>query len=157
MAETLNQRDVFPNLSTVHAALIVKHCADITLQISETYIVEDVHIAPDLREEAFDQWIGRDLKDIVCTDSQSKLGFVVGDNCASDTSEGRWHEMNFKAPGAGETIPLHVKFFRMVLDDRHAHLLCARDLRPLGEAQERFQRELSDYVRRTTSDEPRTD
>jgi len=156
MSERIRNPDQSPSLSAVHAALIVKHCADITLQISDSYIVEDVHIAPDLPSEAFEVWIGQDLKDIVCDDSQSKLGFVVGDNCASDTSEGRWHEMNFHAPN-GDPIPLQVKFFRLVVDNRQAHLLCARDLRPLGQAQARFQRELTDYVRRTASNDPPTD
>lgn len=156
MSENVNDPDQFRGLSSVHASLIVKHCADITLQVSETYVVEDVYVAPGIEDAAFKAWIGQDLKDILCTDSQSKLGFVVGDNCASDTSEGRWHEMNFNTP-QGDPIPLQVKFFRLVLDDRHSHLLCARDLRPLGRAQARFQRELKDYVRRTASDDPSTE
>lgn len=156
MTDKASDPDPFPSLSSAHAALIVKHCADITLEISDSYIVEEVFIAPSLPPESFEVWIGQDLKDIVCTDSQSKLGFVVGDNCASDTSEGRWHEMNFNAP-SGDPIPLQVKFFRLVVDDRQAHLLCARDLRPLGQAQARFQRELSDYVRRTAAPDPPID
>ncbi|MEM6482303.1 MAG: hypothetical protein AAF922_19265 [Pseudomonadota bacterium] len=157
MSEGLDDHpEQFSGLSSVHAALIVKHCSDITLQVSETYVVEDVHVAPGVADASFGVWIGQDLKDIVCADSQSKLGFVVGDNCASDDSEGRWHEMNFNAPH-GDPIPLQVKFFRLVVDDRQAHLLCARDLRPLGKAQARFQRELTDYVRRTASDDPAED
>lgn len=156
MTERIKSSDRSPSLSKLHASLIVKHCSDITLQVSDHYVVEDVHIAPGIEDVAFETWIGQDLKDIICTDSQSKLGFLVGDNCASDTSEGLWHEMNFNAPH-GDPIPLQVKFFRLVVNNRQAHLLCARDLRPLGRAQERFQRELSDYVRRTTSDDPPTD
>ncbi|MEM6578804.1 MAG: hypothetical protein AAF678_09955 [Pseudomonadota bacterium] len=156
MSERSGETDEFPCLSSVHAAMIVKHCADITLQISDDYVIKDVYAAPGLHEDAFRDWIGQDLKDIVCADSQSKIGFVVGDNCASDTSEGRWHEMNFNAPKGG-AIPLHVKFFRLVVDNRQAHLLCARDLRPLGQAQARFQRELSDYVSRTASTDPPID
>lgn len=152
MSESLSDHEPFAGLSSVHAALIVKHCADITLQVSDSYVIEDVHISPGMPDESFRDWIGQELKDIVCTDSQSKLGFVVGDNCASDTSEGRWHEMNFNGP-RGDPLPLHVKFFRLVVDDRQAHLLCARDLRPLGRAQERFQRELNDYVRRSAADD----
>ncbi|MEM9499840.1 MAG: hypothetical protein AAGA28_18110 [Pseudomonadota bacterium] len=144
----------FPCLSSAHAAMVIRQCADITMQVSDHYIVEDLHIAPEINASAIAHWVGKPLSDIVCDDSQSKLGLVVGDNCASLASEGRWHEMNFKT-ASGRSLPLQVKFFRKVLDDDHAHLLCARDLSAVGDATERFQRELTNYERRTSRTGPR--
>lgn len=149
MSDDTPDHTPFPSLSSVHAALIVKHCADLTLQISESYVVENVYVAPGVVNDAFEVWTGQDLKDIICNDSLAKLGLVVGDNCASETSEGLWHEMNFKSART-RSIPLNVKFFRRVVKGTDAHLLCARDLRPMSRAQKRFQRELTDYARRTT-------
>ena len=132
----------FPRVSSNAAKTIVLECSDLTLLLSDDLTVRDVYCSPPLDRALFVNWIGQKIHSVVSKDSTMKLANVISDNAALPSSERVWRHLNF-ALSTTKDIPLLVKYFAFNEGDNPLHLICARDLSPVLEMQQRVQSELT--------------
>lgn len=138
--------NVFPSVSSKEAETLVVQCSDLTLVLSPEMTIEEIFCAPSLDAVRFDPWIDRDLRSIVSPDSWIKIDGLIGDNSASPGSEGAWRHLNFEME-PNVSIPLLAKYFAFEEGDRLVQLICARDLSPVLEMQQRLQKELTQLAK----------
>lgn len=131
----------FPNVSANDAAVLVVECADITLELSDDWVVRGVHCPSGLASEQFEPWAGQALKEIVSSDSLPKLPLLFGDNSARADSERRWRHLNLTTD-TGAVVPFLLKYFMFEGVIGPVHVVCGRDLRPIVDMQNQLQNEL---------------
>ncbi len=83
-------------------------------------------------------WENKSFLEIVSEDSRPKVDVLLQDNSARNLTEGRWRHLNLQGSD-GTELPLLIKFFRFAHEGASTHLICARDLRPLSDAQQQWQ------------------
>lgn len=139
---------VLPALSSAHASTVIRECADVTLIVTQGYRIEAGFVSGSIDPNEVADWPGQSLSSIVCEDSQAKIGYLIETDCASEHPQARWRHLNFQLSD-GSVLPLNVKFFRAVVSGSGMHLICGRDMRPIEQTQQRFQREIIAIERRT--------
>ena len=130
------------DLNNRQSSILIQQCSDLTFKLSSEFEILGIHCSTGFRTEAFVGWIGKSFHQIVSVESTRKLDRLFADNSASVLSEGRWRHLNFVADD-GSNLPLLLKFFRFVNEGTAAHLVVARDLSPVVDAQRRFVKEQS--------------
>ncbi len=130
----------FPSLTSERAQIVLSQCADLTIAVSFDMQVTGVLGSHDVDAADFQSWVGQNIAELVAPDSREKLRLLTDDNSASLDGEGRWRHLNFLTE-TGPDLPLLLKFFRFVNEGTAFHMICARDLRPMVNVQNRFQRE----------------
>lgn len=130
------------SLSARQSNLVVQQSSDLTLKLNERLEIEGVQCAPPLNTDQFEAWVGKPLNDVVSIESRPKIDRLLADNSAASGSESRWRHLNFRT-GKGDSLPLLLKFFRFVNEGTAAHLIVARDLSPVVNAQQSFVHEQS--------------
>lgn len=101
-------------------------------------VVLDVACSGSVARRSIEGWEGRDFAYLVSEDSQSKIEILLNDNSAMRGIGGKWRHLNFLSAHS-EELPLLIKFFRFAHEGTATNLICARDLRPLSNAQEQWQ------------------
>ena len=140
----MNERKPFsidlPALTAKQSQSLIFQCSDAVLFLSAEMTVMDVASSGDFDPLVLQGWEGAHLKDIIAEDSQTKIGALLNDNSVFSLDDGRWRHLNFTSGGDAD-LPLLVKFFRFVHEGTATHLICARDLRPLSNAQRKWQKQ----------------
>ncbi|MEM9277652.1 MAG: helix-turn-helix domain-containing protein [Pseudomonadota bacterium] len=129
----------FPTLSAIQLQVLLGQCADLTILLSNNLTVTDVLGSPDFDGEILQNWKGQRLETLVARDSLGKLAPLLEDNAATKTNETRWRHLNFVVEGTSD-LPLLTKFFRFANEGTAHHLICARNLGPSLDIQQRFMR-----------------
>ena len=141
----MSSTDAVANLSNGlepnDAFALVVQCADLTIRISPSNVVEEVVAAPSSKLGSLEQWIGQDLTEVISSESRPKLDLLFNDNAASPDSESIWRHLNFKLED-GSSLPLLLKYFSFSDVGNCIRLICARDLSPVQEMQQLLQKEL---------------
>lgn len=117
--------------------------ADIIITLDENYVVNGVTDPMNLDNLTLWKWTGRKIIDVVAPDSLPKVSRMLRAEGPEGSSSGRWRHVNF-IDAAGGNIPLLVKYFHLPSGPNTTRLIVGRDLRPMEEAQQRFQRALND-------------
>lgn len=122
--------------------------ADVIITLDDNYVVIGAtdHMAID--NLTLWKWTGRRLADIVAADSAPKIARMLREETPGAEGSTRWRHVNF-LDAANQNLPLLVKYFQLNAGAASTRLLVCRDLRPVQDAQKRFQQALSDFDART--------
>lgn len=128
----------FPALTAKQSQSLAFQCSDIVLNLSHDMVVVDVACSGSVPRSYIEGWDGRDFAALVSKDSKPKIDLLLNDNSALRETGGKWRHLNFLPNHAAE-LPLLIKFFRFPHKQTATNLICARDLRPLSDAQKQWQ------------------
>lgn len=116
---------------------LLRNTADLLLVLDENDLVVGV-AQPDVHNVALPaSWIGKQFKDLVSPESQSKLDGLFARDAATAGSHARWRHINLIDDSAG-SIPLLLKFASLTGQLENGRFLLGRDLRPTIEMQTQF-------------------
>ncbi|MFN3889347.1 MAG: hypothetical protein ACK4MV_03040 [Beijerinckiaceae bacterium] len=125
--------------------------ADVIITLDDNYIVIGVTDPMNIDNLTLWKWTGRKVIDVVSSESVPKLSRILREEAPGDTMSGRWRHINF-VDAAGGNLPLLVKYFHLSAGPVTTRLIVGRDLRPIEEVQQRFQKALDEMAPERASD-----
>ncbi|MBX9760551.1 MAG: hypothetical protein K2Y29_17360 [Beijerinckiaceae bacterium] len=125
--------------------------SDVIITLNDDYVILGVTDPMAIDNLTLWKWTGRTLAEIVATDSVPKISRMLRDESSGLGVSARWRHINF-LDAANKNLPLLVKYFQVNAGARTTRLLVCRDLRPVQDAQIKFQQALADLDARAESD-----
>ncbi len=124
----------FSELAVENAAKLIAVANDITLVISADGTIKDIAIyAEELKNEEFNDWIGKKWTDVVSVESVPKIESLLA--AKLENSENRWRQINHPTEGAGD-IP--VQYVTMPLDTKGSMVAVGRYLGSIASLQQQL-------------------
>jgi len=132
-----------PSLDREQLKELLVAVADVIITLDDNYVVVGVTDPMNLDNLTIWKWAGRKIVDVVAPDSASKMSRLLREETPGGAVSPRWRHINF-LDAAGGNLPLLVKYFYLPAGASTTRLLVGRDLRPMEEAQQRFQKALAE-------------
>jgi hypothetical protein len=140
-----------PTLDKEQLRELLVAVSDVIITLNDDYVVLGVTDPMAIDNLTLWKWTGRRLAEIVTTDSVPKISRMLREESSGAGASGRWRHINF-LDAANKNLPLLVKYFQVNAGARTTRLLVCRDLRPVQDAQIKFQQALADLDARAEAD-----
>jgi hypothetical protein len=140
-------RSAVPLLDRQQLQELLVSVADIIVMLDDDYVISGVTDPMNLDNLTLWNWIGRKVVDVTAPDSLPKLSRLLREEGFAGPASDRWRHINF-LDAAGGNVPLLVKYFHIAAGPVTTRLLIGRDLRPMEEVQQRFQKALDEFQTR---------
>jgi hypothetical protein len=136
-----------PSLDSEQLKDLLVAVADVIITIDDDYVITGVTDPMNIDNLTLWKWIGRKVVDVVSPESAPKLLEILRREGPGAPANDRWRHVNFlDARGGG--VPLLIKYFHVPAGPATTRLIIGRDLRPMENAQKRFQAALADMAGR---------
>jgi hypothetical protein len=136
-----------PSLDREQLKDLLVAVADVIITIDDDYVIVGVTDPMNIDNLTLWKWIGRKVVDVASPESASKLSGILRSEGPGAPATDRWRHINF-LDSRGGNVPLLIKYFHVPAGPATTRLLIGRDLRPMENAQKRFQATLADMAAR---------
>lgn len=143
---TAQPKMTIPALNSAQVEHLLVGLADILIRLDETGRIMSVSDTAGIANGAEAGWIGKTLPAVASPESVAKIEKLMTADAVYDGST-PWRHINLKTAG-NTTIPLLVKHFCVTAGAIQLRLIAGRDLRPLQQAQVKFQEAAAELERR---------
>jgi hypothetical protein len=143
---TANPKMTIPDLTSAQVEHLLVGLADILIRLDASGRITSVTDTAGIAKGAEAGWLGKTLAAVASSESVGKIEKLIGADAVSDCST-PWRHINLVTTGTA-TIPLLVKHFAVTAGPIQLRFIAGRDLRPLQQAQVKFQEAAAELERR---------
>jgi hypothetical protein len=143
---TANPKMTIPDLTSAQVECLLVGLADILIRLDASGRITSVADTAKIANGAEKGWLGKTPAAIASPESVGKIEKLISADAISDGSA-PWRHVNLTTGGKA-TIPLLVKYFAVAAGSIQLRLIAGRDLRPLQQAQVKFQEASAELERR---------
>lgn len=145
---TAHSKMTLPDLTSAQVEHLLVGLADILIRLDASGCITSVIDTAGIAGGAESGWIGKTLPAVASPESIAKIEKLIRADAVSDGST-PWRHINLTT-AAKTTIPLLVKHFCVTAGSMQLRLIAGRDLRPLQQAQVKFQEAAAELERRAS-------
>lgn len=141
-----NPKMTIPDLTSAQVEHLLVGLADILIRLDASGRITSVTDTAGITKGAETAWIGKTLTEVASPESAGKIEKLISADAASGGAP-PWRHINLLAAG-NASIPILVKHFALTAGPIQLRLIAGRDLRPLQQAQVKFQEAAAELERR---------
>lgn len=134
-------------VETDRVAALLHQMVDLVMVVGSGHRIIDVSVQDEADLPMARQWCNQPFVDLVCPESRGKCAALFAEDAARPKGKVRWRHLNLRIEG-GEQVPYLMKYAHMPTDAGIHGLILARDLRPLVEMRDHFQRATTEMEQR---------